>query len=164
MSNNSLTMTSTLVKKSFKVKNISVSPAQSYRKEPASLWMPLSCFSVPKYLCKTPAEVYQACSNGKIYPPNTQAYSSTFHPKENPLMGSSFLKKTVLFLPWAQQDAEELSLLIAILHLYRKDVHAAKSYFHSTQCFSLEFEDRHQISWTIFTVWLGTFSNQSLCS
>jgi len=53
--------------------------------------------------------------------------SSTRHS----VSGKFLSLKTVLFLPWAQQDAGDLVLLTAILLLYGED-HAANLYF---QCF-----------------------------
>jgi len=79
-----------------------------------------------RYLCKTPV-LY---SNGKTYPPNTQVYSSTFHPKEIPLMVSSF-PKNCFFILWAHQDTRELAVLTTILLLYRADGHAANPCFHT---------------------------------
>jgi len=46
-----------------------ITPVQRYLKVPASFWIRLSCFSVQRYLCKTPAEI--CCSNSKIHPPDT---------------------------------------------------------------------------------------------
>ena len=80
MSNDFLALTSTLISRKH------LSSVQSYPKLPASFQNRLSCFSLPRYLC----------SNGKIYPANTQAYSSTFH-KRNSVESLLFFKTVFCF-------------------------------------------------------------------
>jgi len=98
MSDNSLPMTSTLVKKSFEVENISVSPFCTKLSQTPSFFLIASVL-----LLSTKVFVQFLCIEldqmAKICPPITQANSSTFHPKEIMLMKSSFLLKIVLFLP-----------------------------------------------------------------
>jgi len=97
-SNNSLAMTSTVAK--YRLKSLTylyLPSAESYPIGQASYGLHLASI----FFLSTEIFVQIPCrtsSNGKIYPPNTHVYSSTFHPKDILLLENSFLLKNVLFL------------------------------------------------------------------
>jgi len=118
MSNNSLAMTSALVKKLFIVENVSVSPFCTKLSQRVSFFLKVSTlFIITKIFVQI---LYFKLVQMAKYICQIRKLTHHIRPKEILLMESSFLSKTVLFLPWPQQDAKELLFDSNLTSAWRK--------------------------------------------
>ena len=138
-------MTSTLVNKSFKVENISVSAFCTELSQTTSFFlMCLSCFPVERYLCKTPALSLFKCQNISAKYASLLNHISSKRNSANwdfPALKNWF----VSFLSSTRR--EELDLLTVILLLYAEDVRGANLYFHVTHVFTVELRVEFEFHW-----------------
>jgi len=127
--------------------------AQSYPKESASFWMHQSCFSVQWYFCKISLVSLFKWQNISTKQARLLIHISY---KWTLLIKSSFLLKTVLFLPWAQQDMKQLILNSHLTSVW--SMSSCYEFILSHCVFNLEFKGQLQISLAIFTSLFSTFS------
>jgi len=103
-------------------------------KVPASFWIRLSCFSVQCYLCKTPADIYKACSNSKIHPSGPNYASLLIHisSKWNSANGGFLYVKNCFVTLMTSTRRERSRPLDSLDSLpLRGDVQTTRAYFHT---------------------------------
>ena len=140
VNNNFLALTSTFVKKSFEVGNISVSPFWTKLSRCTSFFLNapvlfLSAKIIVQNPCRDLLSLFKWRNISAWYDSLLIHISSKINSANGEFL---FIKISfvLVFLRWAQQGAKELILLTAILVPYG-DAHAANPYFH-TMFWSLE--------------------------
>jgi len=118
-----------LSKNLFEVVNITVSPFCTQPSQRTSFFLNGSAlFFSTNIIVQNPG---YACSNGKIYPPNAQAYPHYIQTKFCYLEFLSLTNHFCFFLELKKEEKGPIALLAGIFLLDGEDAHAANPYFHT---------------------------------